>query len=176
MTDKVNNDYFCWLCNTYFGEEYFSSHYRLVSAVFDCDFISIVENDCNREYDGLALRNEYEALYPEFEGQVMLHERVNVLEVMIGLAKRMIFFGGREVSDWLKEMMTNLGFGEDTTSDDVYDLYGGDDYVYNTLDIFVNREYDPDGRGGLFPLDGTHANQREVALWYQMQAYIIERM
>ena len=106
----------------------------------------------------------------------MLHERVNVLEVMIGLAKRMIFFGGREVSDWLKEMMENLGFGEDTTSDDVYDLYGGDDYVYNTLDIFVNREYDPDGRGGLFPLDGTHANQREVELWYQMQAYIIERM
>jgi hypothetical protein len=40
----------------------------------------------------------------------------------------------------------------------------------------VNREYDPDGRGGLFPLDGTHANQREVELWYQMQAYIIERM
>ena len=42
------------------------------------------------------------------------------------------------------------------------------------LDGFINRQYEANGEGGLFPLKGVCEDQREVEIWYQMNAYLYE--
>lgn len=71
------------------------------------------------------------------------------------------------------QMVKNLG------------LYQYDDASYGSildagekvrmiLNIFLNREYRYSGEGGLFPLADPDRDQRDVEIWYQMNAYLQE--
>ena len=42
------------------------------------------------------------------------------------------------------------------------------------LNKFAKREYQADGKGGLFPLNSPDSDQRNVEIWYQMMDYIGE--
>jgi hypothetical protein len=44
--------------------------------------------------------------------------------------------------------------------------------VDEILERVIGRTYRPDGRGGFFPLRYAEKDQREVELWYQLNAYV----
>ena len=42
------------------------------------------------------------------------------------------------------------------------------------LNTFIYREYERNGKGGMFPLKTPSGNQKKVQLWYQLAEYLIE--
>ena len=42
------------------------------------------------------------------------------------------------------------------------------------MQIFLNREYEPNGRGGLFTVNNSPADMRTVEIWYQFMWYLNE--
>jgi len=100
----------------------------------------------------------------------------------VALAQRMDFettgaydensVGSDRTAYWFWEMMDNLGLT--AYDDDSYVDLDGTTYVEQIIDEFVNREYDYDGTGGIFPLKHAEKDQRNVEIWYQMSAYLYE--
>ena len=65
------------------------------------------------------------------------------------------------------EMIDNLGLRGMTDSN--YDY----DYVSFILDRFLYRQYDPDGKGGLFILrNHPEVDARSMEIWMQMNWYL----
>lgn len=143
-----------------------SSYVMLMSALLEKEFYSVVDMDVNRISDGLSLRDEY------FD-YIDQNELCSVLEVMIALAIRCEadFLGGISTAgEIFWDMLLNLGL--DVFTDDKFD----GDKVDFILDRFLDREYDPDGAGGLFfwHKSGTKSgtvDMRAEELWWQMQLY-----
>ncbi len=46
--------------------------------------------------------------------------------------------------------------------------------IDDILERLIWRQYQEDGQGGFFPLAWPEQDQREVELWYQMNAYLAE--
>jgi hypothetical protein len=75
---------------------------------------------------------------------------------------------------WFWQMLENLGLAH--ISDKLYSSGPRmDSFIDNVIDRLIYRRYSPDGHGGLFPLEFPHEDQRGVELWYQLNAYLIER-
>jgi hypothetical protein len=126
------------------------------------DFVWIVPNDDNRIADALDLRrkrNPDEQWGP-----------ATVLEVLVALSQRMEFNAGGVARQWAWKFIENLGLDE--FPDPVLEHHASQ--IQDVLDGFIWRKYDPNGSGGLFPLNHAKEDQTKVELWYQMHAYIIE--
>ena len=46
--------------------------------------------------------------------------------------------------------------------------------INEAFQMINERSYAFDGYGGLFPLRKPHQDQRNIEIWYQMQAYLME--
>lgn len=92
------------------------------------------------------------------------------LEMMIAISHRLSFETDRRPKWWFWHLMKNLGL--ENYSDD---MPFTQDEVDETLDRVIWRTYSPDGKGGLFPLEDPQHDQRQVELWYQLNAYLLER-
>ena len=129
-------------------------------------------HDENRVGDGISLRyrfaitNDYQDVPEELEDLPC-----SVLEVMVSLAIRAeewmddTAYGDR-TSQWFWRMVTNLGLGSMT--DDKYEK----SFVDNSIKTFLNREYEPDGRGGLFTIRNCEYDLRDVSIWHQFCWYL----
>ena len=69
-------------------------------------------------------------------------------------------------------MLTNLGVRD--FNDDLYEKDNPEEEINLMLDEIIWRTYNYDGSGGLFPLREPVGDQRDVELWYQLCAYLIE--
>jgi hypothetical protein len=85
------------------------------------------------------------------------------------------FLGNPEERDCTDDrffmMVDNLGLTNATDehfSDDIYEK------VVVTLANFMDRKYEYNGKGGLFPLKFPRKDQRFVEIWYQLNAVLIE--
>ena len=58
----------------------------------------------------------------------------------------------------------------DNMTDNVFD----EDVVANAMEVFINRQYDYDGWGGLFTVQNPRRDLRQVEIWYQMCWYLSE--
>ena len=94
-----------------------------------------------------------------------------VLEIMTSLAIRMEesimsddAYGDR-TGQWFWNMIVSLGLGGLT--DHFYDEV----YVDKILSRWMNREYEPDGRGSLFTVFNSN-NMRDLTIWQEMCAYL----
>lgn len=74
-------------------------------------------------------------------------------------------YGDRSLQ-WFWGMIVSLGLGSMT--DDLYD----DDYVTYVLDRFMDRKYEPNGKGGLFTIRDCDRDLRTVEIWYQLCWYL----
>jgi len=160
MTDP----YVLWLKGML--EDVPSNYNVLIDIAHHIEFVAIVPFDDNRADDGLALRREYEI---EF-GQPprVIFEGPTLFEVMVGLARRMEFLDfemdeTRTYGHYFCILVENLEIGNVRDSEEVLDA----------LITVVLREYDPDGRGGFFPLENPDSDQRNLQMWYQMQAFFM---
>lgn len=73
-----------------------------------------------------------------------------------------------DVLYWFWKILENAGLEKYT--DEQFDEWK----VYQILDDIVDRRYNRNGFGGLFPLRKPKKDQRKVELWYQMCAYLVE--
>jgi hypothetical protein len=73
---------------------------------------------------------------------------------------------GDRTSQWFWAMITNLGLG--SMSDGNFNEHMVNDIITCLLD----REYEPDGRGGLFTIRDCEKDLRDVEIFHQLCWYI----
>lgn len=178
--EDIRQDYFAWLCDLVGIESPEVSFLLMAKDLHSIPFEFYVLHDENRAEDGKALREEYQEDSPWVWSAIdILDSPCSMFEMLIALSKRMDFeLSGTEdevarPSRYFWEMIDNLGLLR--YSDDNYDELNGYYKVKEVAARLNHRTYSPDGSGGLFPLMRIDRDQRDVEIWYQMQAYLNER-
>lgn len=147
------------------------SYSQLLRQLYMTEFSAVVERDENRIEDAKMLRHDFiaERHIRRRETSDWLELGCSVLELLVGLSRRMKFDLDGESYYWFWLMVGNLGLGH---LSDAYP-YSEED-VADVLTRFVHRQYEYNGEGGLFPLRNPQEDQRHVELWYQLSAYVQE--
>lgn len=183
-SDPLSEDYLHWLASQIRGEDDGHpgrTYEGLCAIMFETEFVFLphVPNDNNRIGDGLDLRVEFchQMEIPLGDTGQFLDKNETVpvppcscLEVLIGLSRRLSFIAGGSAEGWAWVLMNNLELHRIT--DPV-----GRSKARRAKDILekcIWRTYEPDGRGGFFPLFQPDEDQTRIELWYQLAAYVNE--
>lgn len=173
--DEINNAYFDWIydlvCGGRFSEDI--SYRKVLMELHSTNFIFKIRKDRGRASDGVHLR--YRFPYEELgidDIERYITGPCSVLEMMLALAIRceetiMVnpAYGDR-TGEWFWGMMNSLGLGSMT--DDIYDKAE----VKSIIKRFLKRDYEPNGKGGLFTIHGCEDDLRRVEIWFQMTWYL----
>jgi hypothetical protein len=92
-----------------------------------------------------------------------------MLELLIGLSRRLSFEAEREPKYWFWRLVENAGLYKIMDNE-----LGLEETIDRALEMIIWRTYESDGTGGLFPLRWPKKDQRKVELWYQLSAYVLE--
>lgn len=157
----MRDDYFDWLLDKVgFSKRGYN---QLMRTLFDIQFEYIIDNDENRVKDAIDLWHEYTN---------MRHNdyNVSVLEILISLSMRMNYeyIMSENPDDIFWELCCNLDLDRYT------DRHFNQDAVKSIVYSWINRDFDYDGEGSIFPLKETHQDQRKKEIWSQMQEYLSE--
>lgn len=172
--DDVKNEYFDWLYNLVSEKRYSNSlsYRKLLMRLHDIEFVYSIRKDKNRAADGVNLRYRFAIGKDEDYILNCLEGPCSVLEMIIALAIRCeetIMDDptiGNRTGQWFWGMITNLGLG--SMIDSRYDKATVDGIVNR----FLNREYQPNGKGGLFTVRNCKYDLREVEIWTIMLWYL----
>ena len=178
MRSDLNSEYFDWMCNLVCSNKYSRVSYRkLLNYLNDTEFEYILPMDANRLEDGIGLRYRFGRMCG-YDSRVIASELdirpCSILEMMIALAIRCEedIMDNPDIGDrtgqWFWGMIVNLGLGSMT--DSKFD----EDYVDDVVYTFLNREYGPNGEGGLFTVKHPRQDLRNVDIWYQLCWYLDE--
>lgn len=174
MTMPLDDLYITWLYKQIGSVKLRNSsrtYWALARQLYKKEFVWFIPNDDNRLEDGRELRHEFiddehiEDIDPEW-----MDLGCSMLEMLIGLSRRLSFQTDGEARVWFWQLIDTLGLLE--CNDRSEFLANRVDDILNTV---IWRTYNPDGHGGLFPLHNPAEDQRTVEIWYQMCAYLIER-
>ena len=176
--DSIINEYFDWLiCFVHEQPRPTQiSYIKVLTRLHNIEFVYSIANDHNRAEDGENLRYRF-AITSGYEEDTMLildylRGPCTVLEMMIALVLRCeetIMDDpslGDRTGQWFWGMIVNLGLGAMT--DDKFDKQTVD-YV---IDKFLNRDYEPDGKGGLFTVKHCEYDLRTLGIWSQLCRYL----
>lgn len=175
MTTLRDRKYYEWLISqievnstrTYFG---------VLEKLHETEFVWIIPNDDNRVYDGLDLRTEFIdnthgwKLEDIMQLKIMTGKGASILEVLIGLSRRIAFTAGGEAPWWAWQLMGNLGlykFPDPLTK-------RKSERLEDILEALIWRTYQRNGEGGFFPLNDPMDDQTKMEIWYQMNQYAME--
>jgi hypothetical protein len=174
MKGPLDEQYFVWLYGQVapLSERRPSKTYwDLLRQLYKTEFVWLIADDHNRAEDGKALRQEFIHVQNVPNADNDWNDiGCCVLELLIGLGRRVSFQLGGDSAAWFWTIIENLGLDEcsDITN---YDQ----DSVDSALHHFMYREYSYNGTGGAFPLLRANEDQRHVEMWYQLNAYVLER-
>lgn len=172
MSQPLDESYFQWLCDqvgALEAKDPSRTYWRLLKLLFTKEFVWVVANDGNRIEDGKELRYEFvDQSGLNDVDQHWMQLGCSMLELMIGLSRRLAFEAEGEPRDWFWTLAWNAGLVSHN------DSHCNDRMVGDILDRIIWRTYHSNGRGGFFPLQRPPHDQRKVELWYQLNAYIIE--
>lgn len=170
-------DYFQWLLEKV-NAPIAETHTLLLRDLHNIPFTWTIPMDANRARDGINLRyiylEEIGMLDDPYEGFDFNEQGIacSVLEMLISLTDRfaseVIGIGYKTTADWFWILMENLDLLRCT--DEKYDSL----YVRQQVNFFMNRLYDRNGTGGLFPLKESTKDQRKVEIWYQLSDWFNE--
>lgn len=176
--DELINRYFDWMCQLVVGDRYSKQLYhKLFARLHDTEFTYMIPMDGNRAEDGSNLRYRFgrEFGYEDVVIATFLDDRpCSILEMMTALAIRCeehIMDDpdiGNRTGQWFWAMIDSLGL------DSMNDALFNRDYVDETICRFLIREYERNGKGGLFTVNHTRRDMRSVEIWYQMCWYLDE--
>lgn len=178
MRNNINEEYFEWLLNIVCEGRYSKriSYKKLLRHLHEIEFTYLIPMDRNRAEDGVELRRRFvlDRGYDHIYNSIMraLDGPCSVLEMLIGLSVRCEenimddpSFGDR-TGQWFWGMIVNLGLG--AVLDERFDSRLVDERVNR----FLNRAYEPNGRGGLFTIRNCDCDLRSVEIWRQLCWYL----
>lgn len=168
----IADDYFEWMYNLVCGDKFAkrNSYRKLLSYLHEIEFYYIIPRDVNRAQDGVDLR--YRFAYDILDNpKEELGGRCSVFEMMVGLAIRCESFMddteyGDRTGQWFWGMINSLGLGH------MIDSKFDKDEVDYVIDRFLRREYEPDGKGGLFTVRHCDDDLRDLEIWIQLCYYL----
>lgn len=188
--NEVDEEYFNYLydlvCRGVLSKNI--SYRNLLLFLHDTEFTYSIPRDGNRASDGLDLREMFSRDvyygdipsdasrdYPPDEEDYLVQyidRPCSVLEMIIALALKCETdimgdprFGDRTIQ-WFWGMLKNMGLG--AMNDSNFDLNKVDFIVTR----FLNREYEPNGKGGLFTVKHCDKDLRDIEIWYQLNWYL----
>ena len=164
----VREQYFNWMYDMVFTKRA-PSYVRLLSQEFTYN----IRLDGNRADDGLYLRYRFkqENHLRAVDVDRCLTGKCSVLEMMVALCLRIEEdimddpVKGNRIHKWFHVMLKSLGLL------DMDDAYFDERYADKVITRFLNREYEPNGAGGLFRIKDCPYDLRSVEIWYQMCWY-----
>lgn len=177
--EKIREEYFIWLIDSISLGKYKSKRRqfeKVLKRLYEREFTYINPHDFNRAQDGIECRWHYASLTGQKEDfdilELCLGGPCTILEMMVALSDKCYCLMGEDYSEdrsfWFWSMMDNLGLTVNKTQ-------WSNDYVDLILDDFLERRYEPNGRGSLFLIRDTKGkDMRDVEIWYQMCAYLNE--
>ena len=172
--ERINHEYFDWLCEQVDSGRFAKgvSYNKLLAHLHNIEFTWFIPYDDNRADDGIQLRRRYAIFRDDMSLTRYLKGPCSVLEMMVALAKRCeedimddAEMGNRR-GQWFWGMIHNLELTPMT--DSKFNV----DYVDNVIARLLNREYEPDGRGGLFTVKHCDTDMRTVEIWRQLSWYL----
>lgn len=177
LQEELNNKYFEWLYRLVCGNEEYTrlSYRKLLSFLHSIEFVYTVDFDENRAQDGIAFRYRFGYEYGYSQNIIedcLDHGPCSVLEMMVALAFKVeeeimddVNFGNR-TGQWFWGMIVSLGLGY------MNDREFNESGAYRILSKFLDRRYDPNGKGGLFTIEDCKYDLREVDIWTQFMWYL----
>lgn len=174
----INLDYFDWLCEIVCGDRFSPeiSYSKLLMYLHDTEFRWLHPMDENRAAHGINLRYRFALRHVPIEETSgftnSLRGPCSVLEMMIALAldcEETIMDDpriGNRTAQWFWEMITSLGLGG--TYNEHFDIR----HAEFVIERFLNREYEPNGKGGLFTIRNCSRDLRDVEIWWQACWYL----
>lgn len=173
IEDRLRSDYFEWMydimCDGWFARSV--TYRKLFTFLHDTEFTYFVPHDENRADDGIALRYRYCLLNDCEDLEYYLDGPCSVLEMMVALAIRCeerIMCDpdkGDRTAQWFWSMVSSLGLSGMT--DHNFD----ERLVYDVISRFLDRDYSPNGKGGLFTIRRWDRDARDAEIWHQLLAY-----
>lgn len=174
--EHINEDYFDWLYGQIEERDdaYLDLCRHLNGIEFNYDTALMIPNDYNRIEDAVGIRDKYRRRemkdsYSRYLTDEFMDQSCSVFEILVALAYRM---EGVVMTDqfpmWFWILIENLGM------DRFDNVRFNAKKVDKILDIWMNRKYDQDGSGGLFPLKDPPSDQRDEEIWHQMSSYLLE--
>lgn len=173
---EIELEYFEWICDKIIDEESNIKYSKLLSHLYDREFTAVIDMDNNRVEDGKTLRRRFE-LETGIPRDVVInsfkeHPYCSVLEMIVALAIRCEEtimtddeYGDR-TGEWFWNMIVSLGLGS------MNDTRYNERKVDNILDKFIDRDYQDNGKGGLFTIEKSNRDMRNIEIWYQMCWYL----
>lgn len=175
---EINEDYFEWLFNLMCGSRYskYISYRKLLWRLHQTYFRYTIPKDRNRAKDGISLRKCFAEDQGCADNPEMITDYMtgpcSVLEMMVALAIRCEHdimddpkYGDR-TGQWFWGMINNLGLS--SMRDGLYD----ENKVDEIIERFLDRNYSPNGKGGLFTIRNCEYDLRDVEIWYQLCWYL----
>lgn len=171
--DRINDEYFNWLCELIDNRRFAKSvsYRKLLMHLHNIEFTWFVPHDDNRADDGVQLRRRYALVQNDMSLTRHISGPCSVLEMMVALAVRCetimddTLMGDR-TGQWFWGMIHNLGLSP--MNDSTFDR----DFVDDVIARLLNREYEPDGKGGLFTVRHCPRDMRTVEIWCQLSWYL----
>lgn len=150
------------------------TYWKLFHQLFTKEFVWLVPNDDNRVVDGCDLRYEFVETHDLVDiDPNWLILGCSVLEMLIALARRVAFETDEQPKYWFWRLMENLDLTK--FHDAWYRKEHNEELIDERINRLIFRTYSYDGSlGGLFPLKEPEKDQRDVEIWYQMSAYLLE--
>ena len=177
--NDLKKRYFEWMYKLACDRQYTNgeSYHKLCHALDEREFVYSIPMDANCFDHGIEFRYRfgYEKHISDSEIASELDIRpCSLFEMMVSLAFRCEehIMSNPELGDrtslWFMDMLHSIGIDHLTDSNfsqREFDM---------AIDILLDREYEPNGKGGLFTISDPRRDMRTADFWYQAMWYLSE--
>lgn len=158
--------YLLWLSNFVCSDEEIANYSSLLNCLYSFRFDAVMPRDEDRIIDAVQQRKDFLRDYPNMV--LNFDNGPSILEVLVALSRKLDDLVGYSTScpeRWFWYMIYSLGL-VDFNNDNFDEIE-----AMRILENFVNRRYQPDGRGGCcyYP---SGRDLRDVDIWYQWMWYL----
>lgn len=176
MDERLEDAYFTWLYSQVASVRdrvKARTYWNLLRLLHDIEFVWLIPNDDNRVEEGKCLREEFINDGHYEADEAWMNEGCSFFEMLIAFSVKISILTEGEARSWFWHLIQNLALEHRTDAYSFAPRHGEE--VTEVVDRVIWRTYDYNGHGGLFPLLKPSEDQRKVELWYQVQAYLLER-